>query len=271
MSEELDIASAMFPGFDPKKWEEPREDFPGEVIVSELIPIPEKFRKATAFRPDLPETYEKDGHTIPLSQWHYVVRRLDAEYLLLDGNTAPVDVHRSVDFQKWSRRENRIVPLSQINKRESFIINGFNSVFGSLEPPDRIVGQKANFTNYPEKSFDNSNYSAKNVLVPESMLPPDYQYPKELQVFKQTRVREENPDDAAAPVAEDLSDDEITALIVSAFNGKTKDASVDIMRGLPAGAQREPFATGLATGNIVDDLASRGLVTIDESGVISAA
>ena len=174
---------------EPGTWAEPKQTFPGIVVISRYRLASDDYKKATQFRPAIAD---------PLPQWEFRVERLDARLLLPDGSQAPAGRYGGVDLKKWSNRENALVAISSAYAKEWFIVSESKRVFGKLEPPDALVGKKAMFDFYPTKTFGGS-IPSRNVLVPTELLPPDYEFKGEIQIIQ---VRARDGEEGGAEVAE---------------------------------------------------------------------
>src|SRR3989304_44466 len=108
---------------EPGTWVEPKQTFPGIVVVSRYRLASDEYKKATQFRPAIAD---------PLPQWEFRVERLDARLLLPDGSQAPAIRYGGVDLRKWSNREQALVPISSAYAKEWFIVNESRKVFGKL-------------------------------------------------------------------------------------------------------------------------------------------
>ncbi len=175
---------------DPATWEDPKETFPGIVEVSTKRWASEKYLESKTFW----EGFNPIGARLP--QWDLRVRRLDALFVLPDGEQVPAFRYGGVDLKKWSNRERKFADLSSRYHKEWYIVSEWKRIFGRVEPPETLVGRMAMFDFYRSKSFPGSSMPSTNVLVPSSLLPPTYTFTGEVRLI-QVPAREAEGTEAA--------------------------------------------------------------------------
>lgn len=270
-------------GIDPAGWDEPKEEFPGEVTVSVFRLCDEKYMAPTEFRAALPRA---------IWQWDLRVKRLDAVYQLFDGSRADVIRYGGYDLERLNNNKaadlarqglpltEAIEPVNLRSNKEAMISNAWKGAFptqlGAVIPTDpesaRVLeGCKAQFEFYPSKRVGRN--VAKNVLLPITALPPDYSFTGNQQVFIVPR-RNEDSDGTTASVS-------VPSAVVSAevaieqlptfLNGQNRSNVPAIMNALPPSLRNGDVVNGLVSGTLFDKLATDGKITIDASGNIVTA
>jgi len=265
MTEEFDFSSVSI---DPATWEEPKQTFPGLVVESQYRLADENYKKATQFRPAITE---------PLPQWSCRVKRLDAILELPDGSRADAIRYGGIDLKRWSREESRLVNISARYPKEFEISSEWKRVFGQTQPPEILQGRMAMFDFYPSKMYAGGRFAASNVLLPVSVLPPDYQYTGEVRVIK---VPEKPTDGAAgdgAPVpgpasGPALSEDQaLDVLVANVLPGQRANQVAAIIGSLPPELRSfNSIMEGLASGRLIPRLQSEGRITVATDGTISS-
>ena len=264
MAEETTVDQAEFEGFsiDPSTWVEPTQEFPGQVKVSRYKWANDAYKAATPFRPQITE---------PLPQWDLQVKRLDASLLLPDGSKADAIRYGGIDLKKYSKRVGGLVPISAVNAKEYFIMESWKGIAGTIEPPTRLEQMNFMFTLHLSKKFGGPTPS-KNVLVPTSVLPPDYTYDGEVQVF-QVQAREgdsqgdQGPTESSAPTTL-LGEDEAWDKLADILVGTNANETAKLLQGLPAEMRLPPIMSGLATDKAVKRLVDEGLLYVQADGTI---
>lgn len=258
--------SAQTPDFnvsalDPSTWEEPRELIPVEVVKSEYRWSDAKYNAATAFRAALPR---------PIQQWNLELKRLDAEYALLDGTRADVIMYAGVDLEKL-QKDGTLTKIMRTRGKENYVVSAWTQHVGvaKLVPdPAGIVGMKFMVARYREKDITGNGFYAKNVIVPVETLPPTYTYTGDKHIFQQRRQDDVNDGEVRSAASAgftntpSVSKDEAARMIADFLkeNGITNlDASVLGHPSFPAAARIEPFISAFATGNIVETLGGFGV------------
>ncbi|KKL77058.1 hypothetical protein LCGC14_2038650, partial [marine sediment metagenome] len=176
-----------------------------------------------------------------------------------------------IDLKKYSKQVGGLVPINMGNQKEYYIMGEWKNVVGTIEPPDRLVGMKAVFTLYLSKKFGGPTPS-KNVLVPTSVLPPDYTYDGEVQVF-QVQAREgdsqgdQGPTESSAPTTL-LGEDEAWGKLADILVGTNANETAKLLQGLPAEMRLPPIMSGLATDKAVKRLIDEGLLYVQADGTI---
>ena len=251
---------------DPASWEDPKQSFPGEIVTSEFRMASDKYREATQFRPAITE---------PLPQWNLIVKRLDATRQKLDASYGDVIYYGGVDMKRFSARANDgkggLVPLSSGYPKEWEITNCYKKTFGTVQPPTVLVGKKAMFDFYATRSY--GSVSARRILLPASILPPDYAFVGEKVVFIE-REREDG-DKAEAVTSPNgatdlLSEADAMELIPSLLVGQRADDIAALIEVLPQNARLPNILTAVATGDLLKQLEAEGKLTIDATGLIGA-
>lgn len=257
---ELDV------NIDPASWEDPKETFPGVVEVSQKRFASAEYKAGKTFW----EGFDPDAHEIP--QWDIRVRRLDAVILLPDGQQVPAIRYGTIDLRKWSNRERKFVGLSSRYTKEWEIVNAWKKVFGKVEPPTALEGRKGMFEFFRSKSFAGSSMPAKNVLLPVSILLPDYEYDGEVTVFtarerptEDTVVADATPETDVPNATTPLDIEEVIPFLKGANRNKVGD----IVSNLPAELRQPQLISALATGTLFDELTEAGKIAVATDGTIS--
>jgi len=257
---------------DSAQWEEVKETFPGEVIVSQYDYRPDEYLQKYAARRQivLPEGFR-------MRYWDYRIKRLDASIILIDGSRVDAIRYGGYDLAKWNPRQGRMVPLNSFHRKEQQISSANKQVFGldSLDPVSQLIGRKAMWDFFLSKNIGGPN-PASNVLLPVATLPADYTFtgtPIEIQ----QKVREEDSEatslsvDGATEGIQPINEQEAIDKIVTFWlPGKTKDSLVSQIATLPTGTNLASIITEIATGQLVERLVAEGQIVVQpETGVIS--
>lgn len=244
---------------DPNAWKEPFELIPVKIVKAAFRWSSADYNAATKFRPAFPR---------PIQQFVLDLERYDAQIALLDGSVVPAIIHAGVDLEGFNREQTEIRGLMQGRGKAQLVISSWVDKAGSLVPdPSRIEGQNWMIKRYAQKklggSGENTRY-AQNVVVPDSILAPDYVYTGKVQTFQQKRkVEDENgtvntANVAAAPtLSPEAAAQEISQFIAS--NGIT-DIGPEILGhpNFPVNARVEPLLTAIAQGEGREALAAFG-------------
>jgi hypothetical protein len=268
---EAEATADVFSGIsiDPATWEDPKQTFPGEIITSEFRLATEEYRAETEYRPAIAED---------LPQWDLRIKRLDAVRVELDGSHADVVYYGGIDMVRHNARVNEgrggLVPISSRYPKEWEITNAHKKVFGTVQPPAVLVGKLAMFDFYQTKAY--GTVTAKRVLLPVSVLPPDWTFDGERIVFTARERDEDAPVDSGegAPSAGGsvnlLPETEALALIPAAINGQKKDDVAGVIAAIPQHARLPNIVNGVATQELFKELEAAGEITINGDGVIEA-
>ncbi len=271
LREEHTLAEATDPfagvNIDPATWEDPKQSFPGEIVITEFRMASDKYRAKTEFRPAITEE---------LPQWDLRVKRLDATRQMLDGSYEDSFYYGGFDLKKWNVRVNDgaggLVPLSSRYPKEWFITTAYKNVFGTVHPPTVLLGKKAMFDFYPAKAF--GTVTARRVLVPASILAPDFEFTGEKVIFKEREKEDgdatEGTDAAVSSngAVELLSHEAAMELIPALVVGLKAGDVAGIIEKLPQNLRLPEILTEIAT----QDLWARfdGKLTVNTEGVLSA-
>ena len=252
--------------------EDPKISFPGLIVVSEYRLASERFKEATDFRPQI---------TGEIPQWDIAVKRLDAIRQGLDGSQrdalypyGPSDL-RAVSLKKWSAREQALVRFTSRHPREHLMVTEFKRLFGTIEPPEGLVGKLAMFDFWPEKRA--GRVSVRNVLTPTSILPPDYKYVGEITTLldREWNTEEQAVNGGVDPVEPTtraaLTEAEALSRLLSngVLQGKKKDDIPGIIAAMPAELRIPPIMTPLALGQLIPKLEKDGLIEITAEDTIN--
>lgn len=258
------------PGIDPRGWIEPKETFPGEVIVSCYRECDPKYMEPNPFRATaLPR---------PVWQWDLRVKRLDAVYQLLDGSRAEVVRYGGYDLERWNNRTGEIEAVNLRSNKEQQIGNAWVSLYVTVEPPESLLGKKAMFDFYPSKRVSKNNV-AKNILLPISVLPPDWTFTGDVQVFVVSRDAAEvgatadaaRDGASAAPIPQAtniLSEDEAFARLPSILDGLNRTDVAGIINKLPTEMRHSTILNGIINGDVFSRLQADGTIRVESDGVI---
>ena len=269
---DIDIAKQFGITIDPATWEDPKQTFPGIVVESNYQLASDKYRAATKFRPAIEED---------LPQWHVKVQRLDARLVLPDGEQIDAYRYGGIDLKKYvSQRDGggMMVNISSRFRKEWFIVSEWKRVFAQTQPPEILIGRKAMFDFYPSKAFGGP-MPATNVLVPVSILLPDYEFDGEIQLIT-VRARD---DAAAGPTldadAEDVPgdgptptlsrEDALERIITEVLPGKNVKNAAAIIMALPKELNIPVLLSELATGKLFETLTAAGRIEVAPDGTIS--
>lgn len=268
MTEEVAPPSGF--SIDPSTWVEPKQTFPGKIIVSRVRWSDEKYNQATEFRPALPRA---------VAQWDVRVQCLDRMYLLPDGSQAEVVRYGGVDLEKWSSRDEAIVPIHAGFAKETFVTAEWKRVFGTTEPPESLVGKFAEFEFYAAKRMGGRGRIAKNILVPTAVLTPDYTFTGDVELIQVTREQEARDGEgtgAEAPTDTEaqLSDEETTRVLVDFLVGRNvagDNAAAGLIGALPTTLRTQAVLGGIASGDLVKELVDQNRITVGADGVAAKA
>jgi hypothetical protein len=283
MTNEYQVPEISIGALDPNTWEEPKELIPVEVVVSEYRICDPKYMAATTFRNPLPR---------PIWQWDFQMKRLDAEYALLDGSRAPVTVFAGVDLEKL-QKDGTLQKIAKTRSKEQYMVGawtkhcGAAAVIPSVDTGRKydekygamagkpilqssLVGMKFLIARYREKDITGNGFFAKNVVEPVETLPPTYTYTGDVHVFQQKR-QDEVSDGAVASAAAagfagspSISKEDAATLIGEFVNANNLDitngGAVLGAEGFPSEARIEPFISAIAGGT--------GRETLEQFGVV---
>jgi hypothetical protein len=263
MSEE-EIAPPSGFSIDPSTWVEPKQTFPGKIIVSAMRWSDEKYNQATEFRPALPR---------PVAQWDVRVQCLDRMYLLPDGSQAEVIRYGGIDLQKWSARDEAIVPIHAGFQKETLITGEWKRVFGTTEPPEILVGKFAEFEFYPAKRGARGRIMT-NVLIPTAVLPPDFTFAGDVELIQVTREQQESRGTDAEATTEasttpEAPAEEVAEQLVNFLVGQKADNAAAIIGALPDTLRTQSVLGGIASGDLLKELVDQKRITVGSDQVIA--
>lgn len=242
---------------DPADWEEPRQEFPGEVIVSRYRWASEEYRRAFNIKAP-PE--------VQIPQWECQVKNLSAQYA--DGN--PVISYWTPDVKQWDEREKRLTGFSSASK--NFTTNEkWKKVFGAIHPPENLIGKKAMFAFYSSMSMGRGRVATR-VLFPISPLDDDYTFTGELRIIE-PRAREDGGDGAVAtpgtPSSAITHEEALEKVITEYLPGKAVgETPIQLVQKLPAELRISSVMKELSTPSFVTDLLKEGKL-VDANGVLT--
>ena len=215
------------PSIDSRGWVEPKETFPGLVLVSTKRECDPKYMEPNQFRTlPLPR---------PVWQWDLRVERLDAKYQLPDGSQAEVIIYGGFDLERWNDRTKLIEPVNARSNKEALISDAWVRVFGSVEPPEVLVGKIAMFDFYRSKRIGRN--IARKILLPLGVLDPDYKFTGEVQMFVVPRTEESVTTDngaAGSSAATAVSDEDVYAQLPVILDGHNSNNPSLLIKVIPA-------------------------------------
>ncbi len=278
---------------DPESWVEPKESFPGKVLVSAYRWSDPKYLDGVVGRivKDSAGTEQAKSpeqvlemlaavnpqHVPQIPQWDLRVKRLDTILQLPDGQNADAIRYGGYDLVKWSNRDGSWVQINLNYGKEAFIGGQWKKIAGTTEPPSVLEEKFFNFDWYPNKRFGGS-MPAKRVLVPTSVLPPNFTFTGEVNTIvvpdrgDGAAAAAESTESAAPGVATltgEAADAALCAFLI-ANNCDTTQAA-GILPTLPAELRSPDMLGGIATGEIVKRLESEGKIAIAADGKVTAA
>ena len=264
---------AGVPSIDPRSWIEPKETFPGKVIVSAYRLCDPKYMEPNQFR------------TVALPrqiwQWDLRVERLDAVYQLPDGSQVPVVRYGGYDLERYNARTGQIEPTNLRSNKEVLIGNAWVTCFTTIEPPESLVGKMADFEFYPSKRI--ARNVAKNILLPIRALAPDWTFTGDKQVFVVTREAQEarqaaTGGSAAGATGTSSSTTAVTGTVVSVadaetqlpalLHGKNRNDIAGLINSLPTEVRHGDIIDGLISGTLIEQLARDGKIMLGADGTI---
>ena len=278
---------------DPASWVEPKESFPGQVLVSAYRWSDPKYLDGVVARivKDSAGTEQAKSpeqvleglaavnpdHLPMIPQWDLRVKRLDTILQLPDGSQADAIRYGGYDLVKWSNRDGAFVQINLNYGKESFIGGQWKKIAGTTEPPSVLEGKFFNFDFYPNKKFGGA-MPAKRVLVPTQVLPPNFTYSGEVNTIvvpdrgDGAEAAAESTESAAPGVSTltgDKADDALCAFLIA--NSCDTSNSAGILTELPAELRGPDVLGGIANGDIVKRLESEGKIAIAADGKVTAA
>jgi len=275
---------------DPDSWTEPSQLFPGQVLVSEYRWCSDKYLDGVVDRivaqadPKLGLTREavlqrladsNPSKEARIPQWDLRVKRLDVILQLPDGSQVDAVRYGGFDLVKWNRTENTFVAINPNYQKETFISSAWKRIAGTVQPPEVLVGKLFDFEFFPTKRFGGA-MPAKRVLVPLRLLAPDYQYTGEVQITQVPDREDSNTNEAAtatAPTAQEgISEaDAIERLVMEILPGQNINNMGAVVALLPPEVRsHQSIINGVATGELVKNLAASGRINIAADGAITA-
>lgn len=259
---------------DPAKWEDPKESFPGIVEVSEITPVSTDYlEKFCSVREITGDAREKIlANSFP--RWDLRIKRLDCELQLPDGSRVAANRYGGFDLRKWDSKKGTLVHLNSRHAKELEVRTAWQKIVGALEPPSILVGKMFMFDFYGTKNIRNWPYN--NVIIPTTVLPPDFVFEGERRVIVVTRSEDDEASDNGIPAdavgaVEMLSEQAATDAVALAIVGQKAKDPAGLIGALPDNAKLGSLVTGLAAGTLVPMLVEAGKVAVDGDGVIVAA
>jgi hypothetical protein len=206
------------------------------------------------------------------------VKRLDAVYQLPDGSRAEVVRYGGYDLERWNQRTGEIEPINLRSNKEALIGGAWVQVYGTIEPPESLVGKMGMFELYPSKRIGKN--VAKNVLIPLApAFDPSYTYTGEVQVFTVTREQQGSvtEDSATASVNGAVANAGVVALdeaavlaaLPSFLDGKSRNDAAGIINALPKELRHGNIVNGIINGTVFDQLVAAGSIAIASDGSIA--
>ena len=275
---------------DPESWVEPKESFPGKVLVSAYRWSDPKYLDGVVGRivKDSAGTEQAKSpeqvleqlaavnpqHVPQIPQWDLRVKRLDTILQLPDGSAADAIRYGGYDLVKWSNRDGSWVQINLNYGKEAFIGGQWKKIAGTTEPPSVLEEKFFNFEWYPNKRFGGS-MPAKRVLVPTSVLPPNFTFDGEVNTIvvpdRGDSVEAESTQVAATGTAT-LSGDEADVALAAFLIANQCDTSnsAGILTELPAELRGPDVLGGIASGEIVKRLESEGKIAIAADSTVTA-
>ena len=259
------VPPSSVPGIDSRGWAEPKETFPGTVIVSTKRECDPKYMEPNQFR------------TVPLPrpvwQWHLEVERLDARYQLPDGSQAPVIIYGGFDLERWNDRTRQIEPINTRSNKEALISDAWVNIFGSVEPAESLTGKIAMFDYYQSKRIGRN--IARRILLPVGALEPTYEFTGEVQMFVVARTEDtvttagDNGAGSSNQTA-NLTDEAVYASLPQLLDGLNRTNPSLLIKALPAMYRTGKVTNGLITGTLLTELEADEKITIDTDNIIKA-
>lgn len=287
MTEETTIPDVQGFSIDPSTWMEPKETFPGIVLVSEYRWCTDKYldevtlRIANQAQLTIDKVLELLKAANPtgvakIPQWDLRVKRLDTILQLPDGSQADAIRYGGFDLVKWSNRDNTFVAINPNYGKEAFISGGWKKIAGHTEPPTILVNRMFTFDYFPSKKFGGA-MPAKRVLVPTEVLPPDYKFTGEVNIIVvPDRGDTVATGDAGGTTASGgagvpvLTEDvAIELLITTVLPDQNAKQAAKLLAALPQELWIPSIQSGIATGKLLDMLAAEGRIVIAPDGTIS--
>ena len=259
------------PGIDPRAWIEPKETFPGKVIVSAYRLCDPKYIEPNQFRTvALPRT---------IWQWDLRVERLDAVYQLPDGSQVPVVRYGGYDLERYNSRTGTIEPTNLRSNKEVLIGNAWVMCFTTIEPPESLVGKMAEFEFYPSKRIGRN--VAKNILLPIKALAPDWTFVGDKQVFvvaQEAHDARTGGSDGHVSGITGTTTPLVTGVslpmadaerkLPTLLHGKNRNDIAALINGLPNEVRHGELIDGLISGTLIERLVSDGKITLGADGLI---
>ncbi len=296
MSEEVADAAGQAEGpqgfsIDPDSWVEPKESFPGQVLVSAyrwsdpkyLDGVVNRIVKDSAGNEQArsPEQVLEmlaavnPQHIPQIPQWDLRVKRLDTILHLPDGSKADAVRYGGYDLVKWSNRDATFVQINLNYGKEAFIGGQWKKIAGTTEPPSVLEGKFFDFDFYPNKKFGGA-MPAKRVLVPTRVLPPNFTFSGEVNTIvvpDRGDAGEAEALEAAAPGVTTLTGDAADAALCAFLIANQCDTSnsAGILTELPPELRSPDILGGVASGETVKRLESEGKIAIAADGKVTAA
>lgn len=258
---------------------DPAISFPGEVVISEFRMASEAYAASVAGRNGIPvaDLKDKDGNGIP--QWTFQVNRLDAISVNTDGSEEPFSYwYTGIDLKKWNSEQGLLIPISSRNRKEQLTISSWENIFGTLQPPTRLVGLKAEFDYWPLKAF--GSFIAKRVLIPTSALDASFQFTGEVRRIPRRPKDDEDqgsgttdavPTSASVEAQSSELLDGVKAQVLEAINGLAEDADqAALIQAIPSDALTPSIVTAITSGNFVTSLVDGGVVKVEDGKLVVA-
>lgn len=279
---------------DPASWEEPKETFSGLVLVSTYRWSDEKYldgiiarivndsagtEQARSAEQVLEMLAAVNPQHIPqIPQWDLRVKKLDTILQLPDGSQADAVRYGGYDLVVWSNRDNTWQQTNPNIGKAALIGTQWKQIAGTTEPPSVLEGKFFNFEFYPTKRLGGTGMPAKKVLLPTSVLPPNFTYTGEVNTIvvpdrgNGAEAAAENTE-AATPGTETLSGEVADVALATFLIANSCDTSnaAGILTELPAELRSPEVLGGIASGEIVKRLESEGKIAIAADGKVTAA
>jgi hypothetical protein len=260
---------------DPATWEDPKESFPGIIEVSEIIPCTQEYLEKFCSVRDITGAAREKIIADSFPRWDLRIKRLDCELQLPDGSRVAAMRYGGFDLRKWNNQQSALIRLNSRHAKEHMVRTAYQKVFGTIEPPSVLVGKMFMFDFYGTKNIRNFAYT--NVVVPTTVLAPDYTFEGEVRVIIVTRDEDAGTTEDAASngtgTVEQLSETAAMDVVVGAIVGQKATDPAGLIGAVPQEAQLNSIVSGLALGKegLVKELVEAGKVAIGDDGIIVAA
>ena len=248
---------------------QPSEVFPGEVIVSEIRYCDEKYMAETNFRPAFPR---------PITQWDLRIKAYDKVIQLPDGQRVDAIRYGGYDLEQMRQTYEggqptgqwELVPVNIRSNKAALISGTWETVVGNIQPVTKLLGLKAMFEFFPQKRV--GRRTASNILLPVTVLSPDYVYTGDVQVIIKRAPEGEEISEGVRTSASSINSaltEEVLVQLPALLAGVDSTQSGALVAAIPPNLRSGELINGLLDGSLIETLIKNGALTKTADGKLA--